>query len=178
MKRVVLAIDPGLRGTGVALLEDGEVVAAGYARPPVVVGVVTGRAHQAAVAARAVAEWAAGRGVTEVVVEWPQTYARAIRGGTSKADPNDLLGLAGVGAAIAALYAGLATTSYLPAEWKGQVPKEVMHRRVESRLRLSELAYVRAAVEAANARGKVDVWDAVGIGLHHVGRLGKKETVK
>ena len=49
-----------------------------------------------------------------------------------------------------------------PAEWKGQVPKKIMNERVLSKLSAQERAIVKDNHNAI---------DAVGLGLHVLGRL-------
>lgn len=160
--RMLYSIDPGLRGCGVAAWEHDEPWASyelmwacylpaespyeGYWR-----GAVNAVANKIYFDA------------TELAIELPQVYDRA----RSKGDPNDLIQLAAVVGGIVDRL-GRKTAIYLPREWKKQVPKKIMCERIESRL--SEVE--RAEVELpASAKLKLDVWDAVGIGLHHLGRL-------
>ncbi len=52
--------------------------------------------------------------------------------------------------------------------WKPPIPKEVMLPRIIARLTSAELA----RVDLPKAKSfRHDIWDAVGIGLHHLGRL-------
>lgn len=171
--RVFAAVDPGARGCGVAVFDDGFLTSAAYVRNAVAGDL---RAAGAAAAARAVVEWLVGRDVEGVVVEWPRVYAARIREGRRGADPNDLLCLAGVGAAVAAVLGGLPTASYAPSEWKGQLPHEACRRRVEGRLFPSELHLLKQADAAAGASLAHNVWDAVGVGLHHLGRLAPRRA--
>ncbi len=120
----------------------------------------------------------------ELAFEWPQVY-RAVK---SKGDPNQLIGIAGVGSALAGIFAAQNRLANLltptPAEWIGQLPKvcpachgrrskacKSCHgsawetprgRRIRSRLKPPELALVA---------DQHDVIDAVGIGLYALGRL-------
>lgn len=161
----LVSVDPGIRGCGVAAFEDGFLVAAAFV---VASRSKDSRASGAATTARAVVEWLIGRGADELAVEWPRVYATAIRRGDSKADPNDLLPLAGVDAAIASILGGVPVYSYVPSEWKGQMPKDVCQRRVKTRLSLAESHIAETATSGASGH---NVWDAVGIGLHHLGRF-------
>jgi hypothetical protein len=103
------------------------------------------------------------------VSEYPQVYR------FSKGDPNDLLPLSEcVGAVKAALLSHELIAgpeywaTYLPREWKGQVPKDVMVSRIQERLSKDE----RARVELPRAKSlSHNVWDAIGIGLKALGRL-------
>ena len=103
-----------------------------------------------------------GQTLKLVVFEHPQVYVRS----RSKGDPNDLILLALVcGFIVGAL--GVPTVSYKPADWKGQVPKDVMTRRIQSVLTQKEIDRVEIPTARSLAH---NVWDAVGIGLHHLRR--------
>jgi hypothetical protein len=166
-----LAVDPGLRGCGITLGRAGRVVAAAY-----VVGETSSKAKRTDLwipMVSAVWKWArefdfwGSDGV--LVIELPQVYkASHQRGRKVGTDPQDLIELAAVVGGITAL-CGVPARAYLPAEWKGQVPKEIMHDRARARLSPSELA----AVETNLPRGSLahNVWDAVSLFLRHVGRL-------
>lgn len=118
---------------------------------------------------------------SELVFEWPQLYAP----GQSKGDPNKMALLMAVCASTALLFldAPVAFTDYLPAQWtRGTPPKpkraeslpwQKSKRAVRIRSRLSE-------VEIANAWSAdigPDAIDAIGIGLHHLGRLKPKRVL-
>lgn len=105
--------------------------------------------------------------LSEAVFEWPQVYSQ----GKSKGNPNDLLGLAGVDAAIATILA-CHTEYYLPREWKGQIDGDVMIKRIENRLFASEISTV---VEFGHLTH--NIMDAIGIGLHHLGRLSPRKVI-
>lgn len=173
--RGLLAVDPGARACGAAAFEDGVLVAAAWVRVPADPD-GPARAPAAAAAALAVARWSVGRHVQEVAVEWPQVYASRVRAGARGGDPNDLLPLAGAAAAVAALRGGARCSAYLPAEWKGQLPHEALELRVRARLSPEELAVLDAAAGEAGKMGAHNVVDAVGVGLHHLGRLGRRRA--
>jgi len=114
---------------------------------------------------------------TELVVEVPRIYPH------SHPRPNDLIDLAF--AAGRAVGSNPATIVY-PAHWKRQLKKPVSHMRILEVLAPHELAVlppetadkVREAAEYLGRTGKVrynwkghNTLDAVGIGLHHLGRL-------
>ncbi len=169
---ILLAIDPGIRGCGVAVFDGGWLVHADYVVNPCREG---NRAAEAA----SMASWVHGSlwgrfDVTALALEWPRVYATRIASGASPGDPNDLLGLAAVSAGIAALYAPAAATSYCPSEWKGQMPKDVCQKRINARLNSRELAFVMAVKPAGKRH---NTWDAVGIGLHHLGRLAPRRAL-
>jgi len=176
VSRPLLATDPGIRGTSAALFRDKQLMRCAYIENPRRTG---NRAAECAAVARYVALWsrlAPGDDV-ELAVEWPRVYDSAIRQGAksvSGKDPNDLLPLAGIDAALAALFPGATTTSYAPSEWKGQMPKEVCHARLRKRLDASELAALDSDLDKVAPSLRHNVLDAVGIGLHHLGRLAPR----
>lgn len=170
---ILLAVDPGIRGCGVALFDEDRLLLtnAAYVENTCKAG---NRANECADMAAHVISW--GKSVrtgfpvdyiNTIVLEWPRVYATRIRMGETKADPNDLLALAGVDAAIAA-HMHLGAISYAPSEWKGQVPKDVMGKRILARLTDEERALVMAVKPASKRHNTID---AVGLGLHHLGRL-------
>lgn len=156
----LLAVDPGIRGCGCAVFCDAVLERAAYVEN-YNLQFKEGRAAAAYGMALSVYNWAGP--INELVVEWPQVYASRIRQGHSFADPNDLLALAAVDGAVAALYSKV-TYSPRPAQWKQQLKKEIVEQRVRARLDATETAVLDAAV---NDAGKLwhNVVDAVGIGL-------------
>ncbi len=168
-----LALDPGIRGCGVALFAEGRLVACDYVKNPV----TKGDDFDAIVAmGRAVRDWrwvgatmlGSGHGF-DLVAEYPRIYTAA----KSKGDNNDLLPLVGVGAAVAT-FASSAVRVF-PDTWKKQLPKDVCHARIRSRLDAGELVLLEAAAKRAKSLAH-NMVDAVGIGLHHVGRFAPKKA--
>jgi hypothetical protein len=98
-----------------------------------------------------------------VVVELPQVYP----GSKSKGDPNDLIRLAFVAGRWVG--AGVGVETVKPRQWKGTIKKEVMLRRILSKLTDEELAMLKA-LKLPKSKEK-EVIDAVGIGLWKLGRL-------
>lgn len=99
------------------------------------------------------------------VIELPQVY----RGSLQKGDPNDLVALgAVVGSILALCETDRPRVLYKPREWKGQVPKDIMVKRIISKLSDDEKA--RAVLPRAKSLSH-NVWDAVGIGLFYLKRL-------
>ena len=168
----LIAVDPGLRGCGVAAGIDKQVTAAAY--------VISGadptdrRAYLWGEMAVAVRAWAlyngmAGRDECQLVIELPQVYkASHQRGQKIGTNPQDLIELAAVVGGITERL-NLKTTVYLPAEWKGQVPKSIVHDRARARLSPTELVVVQKGLPRASLAH--NVWDAVSLYLRHVGRL-------
>lgn len=191
MSNVLLAVDPGVRGCGCALFVDNVLQAAAY-----VVNLASegGGPREAAVMARELHNWNTwtyGRADTSLllVLEWPQHYSgRAARGGG-----DDLLSLAAVDGAIAALFYLNGVTAKLrdpnfqfsvevqhvtPHDWKGSIPKPkrqsepyIVRERVVDRLSEAECAVVEWP---KNKKLGWDVADAIGIGLHALGRFERK----
>jgi hypothetical protein len=172
---IIVGIDPGLRQCGVAVIDDTGRLGSAW----LVKGARTGRGPVVWNAmAEAVANTYAGpladprsaRGLW-LAIERPRIY----RAGVSKGDPADLLELQGVVGAIARdwLRAGAQVTAYFPAEWKGQVPKDVHNAQVMARLSVEE----RERVTQAAPRSLVhNVIDAVGIAAFHHRRTGQRRA--
>lgn len=96
----------------------------------------------------------------EVVVEYPVWYPE----GRSKSTPNDLIRLsfrAGLAASVV-VFNGAFLIEVKPAEWKGQIPDDILYRRIDKKLSEEELKIRKSN---HNAR------DAVGIGLWRLKRF-------
>lgn len=166
----LLAIDPGLRGVGLAKFSDGLLYWAGYIRNPDKKG--RGPAAWDAMLREAAnfVDDVATAGLVELAVELPRVYPKM------KTDPNDLIDLAGVlGCLVANCYsqkpAGykfnpVKITTYAPSDWKGQVPKDIMNARVWAKLSDDE----KSSVQRVGAKDH-NTLDAIGIGLKALGRL-------
>lgn len=165
---LVVAIDPGVNGCGVALYVNRELATASYVElnhPELAKG------SKAASAARGLAPLVAliesyrklfeVEGLTWLVIERPQDYS----GPQRIADPQDLADLTLVVGAIVGACEPLFMEVWdvLPARWKGQVPKEIMHDRAKACLTETELASINLP-SAAKTLGH-NVWDAVALGL-------------
>lgn len=153
----LLAVDPSLTCTGWARFFCGSLQGCGLIRPD----------RGDPFASRVSLAGHAFRGVSVdiLVIEWPQVY-RATR---SKGDPNDLLAVAGVaGGVLSQVTALQRTLTPKPAEWKGQVPKEIHNARVLARLDDAERALVDGAGPASLLNNAID---AVGLGLWALGRM-------
>lgn len=155
----LIAIDPGLRQCGVALFALGRLYRA------FIVKGSTAPSGPGVWAAMAAAVRPGGMGSPGLAIEFPKAYP----GGRQAADPADLLELAAVIGAITQVYEPHGVTRYFPREWKGQMDKVTCKARVVERLSQVELA----AVERKNNH---NVWDAVGIGLFHLGRFDRKRV--
>lgn len=165
----LLALDPGYaEGCGVALFDDGKLIDADFVNAIATRYDILQRCQWMA---KDVLQWTMGRGTT-LIAEWPQVYVAA----RSKGDPNDLLGLAAVCAGVAMGSQWQRVVSVTPRDWKGTTPKPskgapyVMEKRVRGRLSAAEAHLLPAGV-------RHDIVDAVGIGLHHLGRLDRKRVI-
>ena len=166
----LLAVDAGLRGAGTALFNDcGGLVRAAYVRNPDKTG--TG-VHAWGALANAVYEWVGLRGPVAI-----ETMRH--RPGREKGNPQNILEVQGVAAAIAFTCcsydaAGKSVIAgYEPQVWKGTVKKDVMLKRIFGRLSATE-AEVLPEVSASLLH---NVLDACGIGLYHLGRLTPARVV-
>lgn len=95
-------------------------------------------------------------GVDEVVCEMPRVYPDE-----RKKRPNDLLDLAAVAGSCACL--GPLVFVY-PYQWKGQVPKGIMHERVRRQLSLGEVVVLDQCLKQVPKSLQHNVLDAVGVG--------------
>ena len=170
MPSTLLAVDPGIRGCGAAMFTAGVLTRAAYVKSPVATG---NTASAARAMGHAVAEWAKGP-IDALALEWPRVYATRIREGKSDADPNDLLGLAAVDAAIAMVLAYTPVECFAPSDWKGQMKKGPCHARIRGRLSDGELVVMEGVSPPSLAH---NVWDAVGIGLHRLGRFERVRVI-
>jgi len=159
---ITVAIDPGVRGTGVAVFTDGVLVRA-----------LVVAAFDLQRATGDVAHVCAGCGkVSQAVIELPQIYAAAKQDG----DPNDLISIAAVAGAAAGVlaHAGGRITYARPAEWKGQAPKAVIHARMHAILSDAEAAIAARCLVTHGKRLGHNGLDAVALGLWFLGRKGKR----
>lgn len=166
----LVAVDPGLRGCGVALFKGGTLLRAAYVKNN-----AEGRGYNAHVgAANAVRLWLyPAPMIDELVVEFPRVYPGSAQ---QKGDLNDLLDVAGVGAAVSTairmfdMPIDSRADHVFPSDWKGNVPKETMTERIRRSLTDEE----RKRIEKCPASLMHNTLDACGIGLYKLGRLNKK----
>jgi hypothetical protein len=167
---ILVAVDPALRCSGLALFNDGVLVYAASVKSPSGPGADIGaRALAMASVLAERVQLLHPRTSYQVAIEWPQVY----RGPHAKGDPNDLPALAAVGAAVAALVRASSLRSFTPRDWAGQIPKatrgdcKASPRARRIRSRLSDL---EASVWDALNPSDHDAVDAIGIGCHALGR--------
>lgn len=186
---IMLSVDPGTRSCGMAVWEDGKLI---YAGVVVREGDELAGPRECAQVARLVwrefmyKPWQPLQSPREaeaphvLAFEIPQVYQRAA--GKSKGDPSKLLPVYGVVSAITALFSEEAEVRYgTPRDWKGGVgkPKSVkemyaIEPRVMERLSAEERATI---VWPKNKQRRWDVVDAIGVGLHHIGRFERHRTL-
>ena|SRR5688500_1924883 len=164
----LLACDPGLRYPAAAWFTDGVLVKA--SRVKIKVDTSEQIAKRCRDIGLAIADWCPGL-PDALIVEWPQIYTAD----KSKGDPNNLIGLAGVGACLAGLFPNSSILSPRPREWTGNIPKSETGdpwksprgQRVWDRLNATE----RLAVVPSH-----DAIDAVGLGLFALGRFTRRRV--
>lgn len=177
---MIVALDPGINKSGVALFSDaGTLLAAATVK----CDSVGDNAQRCAAMASAIHEWlclavravAAYGGLQEeiskLVFEWPRIYPHE-RGKR----PNDLPPLAGIGMALQGRLQ-CAIMSYFPSEWAGQIPKAKTKKAADESpraLRIKE--HLWDGEKRHWPYGEHDAIDAIGIGLHHLGRLRPKRV--
>lgn len=158
-----LYVDPGIQCTGLALFQNDRLVEAR--------AVPAANVQEAMSLASYHLEQLE---ITACTIEIPQVYGA----GQQKGDQNDLISLA----LVAGAWAGICEDRYdvsarfvRPAEWKGQVPKAVMHARLwPSRTRPGALGEHEGQIVRALGLPKRDahnVYDAVCMGLKFTGRM-------
>jgi hypothetical protein len=148
----IIAIDPG-EVTGWAVFLDGKLAALGVAAPGGNVLDQYLMRHSAL--------------APIVVIEEP----RVVPGTPSARDIVRLSMTAGRWLERAYLVAGVDAELVTPSAWKGQVPKQIHHKRIVAALDADELRRVEALRCAAS---KVhNAIDAVGLGLWRLARLSR-----
>ena len=167
-ERVMLSIDPGLRGCGCAwwarsdegwTLTRAEYVPALAHEPedkdddgPVAWNAMVGAVELAS------AEY----DVNVVAVERMKVYVRGV------GDPRDLLALAAIGGGLVRAFPSARPIGLLPSVWKGQTPREVQGARVEKQVHAR--GWWDRVVVPKRKTHLNDVMHAVGMGLFCVER--------
>jgi hypothetical protein len=164
---ILLAVDPSISCSGVAVFVNGKLHRAEAVKVPAKDTLINRIYHMS----NAIYETHYAPHL--VVLEWPQVYTHGPN------DRNDLLGLAGVCGGVASLFAadGTALLTYLPREWvanlkkskKGDPRKSPRGLYIGRRLDETEQNVWRGVKSH-------DVVDAIGIGLHHLGRMQRKRV--
>lgn len=154
--QTILCLDPGLAGTGWALFVGTELSDAGIVR--------CRQAHhwteRSGMICAEIARLVLTRYVGRVVVEQPKFFDSSA--GHMVARRGDLLKLMYLVGELAGRVHPVKTLLIPVNDWKGQLPKDVVERRVRRELgkeRFEELKIREHAI------------DAVGLGLHTLGRI-------
>lgn len=166
---VLLAVDPSIRSLGVALFRNGRLYTSDR---------LSFKASKADIIERvaatgpAVENWLRKLRMTMIdvlVVEWPQVY----RASRAKGNPNNLLPLAGVCGAVTDAVLARQSFSYQPREWAGNTKKKTTVREAKTSPRARWILSCLSGAELHTwERAKYDdEIDAIGLGLHHLGRL-------
>ncbi|OHD23890.1 MAG: hypothetical protein A2Y38_20305 [Spirochaetes bacterium GWB1_59_5] len=153
-----LAIDPGTKKLGWAIFFEHRLLRVGLSETKLKEIDQIALAH----AVRLDHECSSMR-LSLVVVEDMRSYALA----SQKGDQNDLIHLAQIGAFIAGYVRPERVMHIAPAQWKGQMPKDVSHRRIEERLFAPERAVLSTLPDTGKRQHAMD---AVGVGLCALGR--------
>jgi hypothetical protein len=184
---ISLSIDPATHGTAGTLWSDTRLIAAGYVQNKCKDDNIVRRC---AASALAVLAWepvlrVSASAIELLIVELPQIYMRGAN--KSKGDPNkNVLPLAMVDAALAALFPDAEVYSYQPHAWKGTTQKPekaydsqgrevpyIIKDRVKAILSAAELAVIDWTKSVSHSW---DVADAIGVGMHHLGRFERIRT--
>ena len=188
---LLLAVDPGVTCPGWAVfdIESKQLLRAGYVQGP---GFRMQPGHLVKLAEdviHAAAEWAKGpEGFHRLVVEWMVPRKRGPK------NAHDLIAVAGfTGVLIGEMDHMWCSEPHIvkPEDWKHQKKGNPTARWVLGKLSSTELtaiehidAIVLQLIVAADEPGDPDIkhlghntLDAVGIGLHHLGRLTKKRVI-
>lgn len=115
--------------------------------------------------------WGAPCVAADVVAEMPQVYTW----GKGKGDPNDLLPLAAIVGGLVSCVRWQTITTYKPRQWKGTIDGDTLVARIATRgvgALLTEQEF--AAADPVCKTLAHNMWDAVGIGLHCLGRLTRR----
>lgn len=142
---MLLAIDPGADSGWARFGDDGALVACGLN------------------------DGAMDAGITRIYIERPMIYP----GGRQQARPRDIITLAlraGDWAGWLRGFVGVQAEYVEPAEWKGQVRKDIHHARIWARLSPAEQAIAADAAKGIAPSKRHNMLDAIGIGLHAIGR--------
>lgn len=159
----MLAIDPGRRAIGWALFCGSDLDLCGLIR--------ANEADLPTDALRMARE--VDRTVCRLVIERMRVYPIQ----QQKGDQNDLLDLSFVSGVVVGVVAGNKAQGETHVElvtardWKGQVPKDVVHKRILAVLSSNERLVLEKGTAKVPASLRHNVLDAVGIGLWACSRL-------
>lgn len=157
---MIIAVDPGLDECGLAAVNNGSLIWAALAR--------RGTRDMASKAYNVVDLMLVNMkfgGRVDLALEKPQIYTDRHRKGSQE----PLIDLAILLGRITGLMDGIwdyTSTYYMPAQWKGQVPKHVHHARLTQMLEDTHFSW-RDRVDWPPKSLQHNVYDAIGLAFHH-----------
>ena len=164
---IVVAIDPGVRALGWARADGGRIVSCGVSRVASAHALEdVARAHVTQIRRDAGLEPAPRTPLSAVVesMRW--------RPNDASSQPNDLLDVQTVGVLTAAmLVEGVAPRLLRAQAWKRNLPKAIMHARLEAVLSDAEREVVVSALARAPKSNAKEILDACGISVYASGRV-------
>jgi hypothetical protein len=167
----ILAIDPGIKASGVAVFNHNRLIYANVIRPMAVVKMVESIQEIADLTKEA---WHKELGVDTfpevLIVERPQVYQQRFQ----KGDPNDLIPLAIMAGVLWEKLKPKYVMFPLPKEWKGQVPKDVTFERTKIALDKRETEILSNDMQRVPKGLRHNGYDAIGLGLWGLQRLGRR----
>ncbi len=160
---IFVGIDPGTRMCGVAISDGAKPVWAGLVRSNALT--LARRAAEMAGGLRSILEALAEEGriaapgsrADHGCVELPQFYGTD----KSKGDVNDLIDIAFVGGAMTTALGCVSLMAPLPRQWKGTLPKEIHHERLQR----DYPAWIEHVERDTPKSMRHHVWDAVGLAV-------------
>lgn len=176
----LLALDPSVRSPGMAIFRDNALIFAGRLTKLGSPGDFATEGARWQFIAEQIVGWAREHDCifpSKIVYERPQIYVAA----KSKGDPNDLIALAAIGAAVCAYFQAqsaairIAIDTPTPAQWAGQIPKATKGSAKDSPRALRILSRLTEG-EKCRAPNQHDALDAIGLGLHALDRLGIRKV--
>lgn len=157
---VLIPVDPGTRAIGVARFDHGKLRRVAVTRGPTVL------AHRVKLAG--FLEGAPESSFSPRVLIEQMTN----RGQEDKTPPQTLIDMS---AFTAAVVGGLSPNiGWVPVHlWKTSLPKDIHHKRIRKALQPEELEVLAAALYTVPKSFHKEALDAIGIGLHALGRIDK-----
>lgn len=154
----VMGIDPGAKSIAVAIMEaDGTLVSAWYSK-----------GDSVNIVRRGSVMYDTFTTADLVVIEVPQIYQR------SKGDPNDLIDVARMAGAMEYVARNrpdgrpARIEAVRPFQWKGNLPKEVHHKRILAELSKDSLGVLEGSFKTIPKSLRHNVMDAVGLAMYGV----------
>jgi len=165
----ILAFDPGLRCSGMAIFQEGRLEWVGMAKP--YQNDMPRDIEGANLMASCILDCLSNEQLdlisrNRLVYEKPQVYDFG-----GDVDPDDVMQLAYVNGAVGRTLNPKNMTGLFAREWKGQVPKDVSHRQAIGKLDADETRLVNKAEETHQSSLMHNLKDAVAIGLSYYRRI-------